>query len=158
MIEIIKSVAVLKVAVGSAYLLGLLIHQLNKFLFCSGNRLTQHYTKIIVGTHHKTIQKISDGYRTPFCKITLSCETEGVEFISKVLVEDAKDYNDAEFTLSQTYKISVYATKDGYENSDVVTREIVIGNGQSMLFGDLNKDGKVNVADHVKLSEIILNK
>ena len=91
-------------------------------------------------------------------KITLSCETEGVEFISKVLVEDAKDYNDAEFTLSQTYKISVYATKDGYENSDVVTREIVIGNGQSMLFGDLNKDGKVNVADHVKLSEIILNK
>lgn len=91
-------------------------------------------------------------------KITLSCETEGVDFISKVLVEDAKDYNDAEFTLSQTYKISAYATKEGYEDSDIVTREIFIGNDQSILFGDLNKDGKVNVADHVKLSEIIMNK
>ena len=27
--------------------------------------------------------------------------------------------------------------------------------GQSSLFGDLNKDGKVDVADHVKLSDII---
>lgn len=91
-------------------------------------------------------------------KISLSCETEGVEFISKVTVEDAKDYYDSEFTLSQTYKITVYATKAGYENSDVATREIAIENGQSLLFGDLNKDGKVNVADHVKLSDIIMNK
>ena len=45
-----------------------------------------------------------------------------------------------------------------HENSDVATREIVIENGQTTLFGDLNKDGKVNVADHVKLSDIILNK
>ncbi len=91
-------------------------------------------------------------------KVSLSCETEDVEFISKVIVEDAKDYYDSEFTLSQTYKITVYATKAGYENSDVVTREIVIENGQSSLFGDLDKDGKVNVADHVKLSDIIMNK
>ena len=91
-------------------------------------------------------------------KVTLSCETEGVDFISEVTVADAKKYYDSEFTLSQTYTITVYATKAGYENSDVATREIVIENGQSSLFGDLNKDGKVNVADHVKLSEIILNK
>lgn len=91
-------------------------------------------------------------------KVSLSSETEGVEFISKVTVEDAKDYYDSEFTLSQTYKITVYATKANYENSDVATREIVIENGQTSLFGDLNKDGKVNVADHVKLSDIIMNK
>ena len=91
-------------------------------------------------------------------KVSLSCETEGVEFITKVTVEDAKDYYDSEFTLSQTYKITVYATKAGYENSDVATREIVIENGETTLFGDLDRDGKVNVADHVKLSDIIMNK
>ena len=91
-------------------------------------------------------------------KVTLSCETEGVDFITEVTVADAKKYYDSEFTLSQTYILTVYATKAGYENSDVATREIVIENGQSSLFGDLNKDGRVNVADHVKLSEIILNK
>ncbi len=91
-------------------------------------------------------------------KVSLSCETEGVEFISEVTVDDAKKYYDSEYTLSQTYKITVYATKAGYEDSDVATREIVIENGQTSLFGDLNKDGKVNVADHVKLSDIIMNK
>lgn len=91
-------------------------------------------------------------------KVSLSCDTEGVEFISEVTVADAKKYYDSEFNLSQTYIITAYATKADYENSDIATREIVIENGQTTLFGDLNKDGKVNVADHVKLSDIILNK
>ena len=91
-------------------------------------------------------------------KVSFSCETEGVEYISEVTVADAKKYYYSEFTLSQTYKITVYAIKTGYENSDVATREIVIENGQPSLFGDLNKDGKVDVADHVKLSDIIMNK
>ena len=91
-------------------------------------------------------------------KVSFSCETEGVEYISEVTVADAKKYYDSEFTLSQTYKITVYAIKTGYENSDVATREIIIENGQSSLFGDLNKDGKVDVADHVTLSNIIMNK
>jgi len=90
-------------------------------------------------------------------EIFLSCETEGVEFVSEVTVADAKKYYDSEFTLSQTYKITVYATKAGYENSDVATREIVVEKEQTTLFGDLDKDGKVNVADHVKLSDIIMN-
>ena len=91
-------------------------------------------------------------------KLDFTCETEGVEFVSEVIVGDAKKYYDASVTLSQTYKITVYAVKTGYENSDIATREIVIENGQSSLFGDLNKDGKVDVADHVKLSDIIMNK
>ena len=91
-------------------------------------------------------------------KLDFTCETEGVEFVSEVIVVDAKKYYDASVTLSQTYKVTVYATKAGYENSDVATREIVIEKGPSSLFGDLNKDGKVNVADHVKLSDIIMNK
>ena len=91
-------------------------------------------------------------------KLIFTCKTEGVQFMSEITVDDAKKYFDASVTLSQTYKVTVYASKEGYENSDVVTREIVIENGQASLFGDLNKDGKVNVADHVKLSDIIMNK
>ena len=91
-------------------------------------------------------------------KLTFTCETEGAEFVTSISDTDIKTHYDSEITLSQKYTVSVYATKAGYENSDIATREIVIENGKSSLFGDLNKDGKVNVADHVKLSEIILNK
>lgn len=86
-------------------------------------------------------------------KISLSCKTKDVEYVSEVTVSDAKKYYGSEFTLSQIYKISVYATKDGYENSDTVTAEFT-ANGK---LGDLNGDGKINVADHVKLSDIIMN-
>ena len=55
--------------------------------------------------------------------------------------------------LPQTFTVSVYAVKDGYVNSDTVTKQITITNG---LNGDLNGDGTVNVADHVELSNIIL--
>ena len=91
-------------------------------------------------------------------KLTFTCETDGAEFVTSISDTDIKTHYESEITLSQKYTVSVYATKAGYENSEVVTREIVIENGQSTLFGDLNKDGKVNVADHVKLSDIIMNK
>ena len=91
-------------------------------------------------------------------KLDFTCETEGVEFVSEVIVGDAKKYYDASVTLSQTYKVTVYATKAGYENSDVATREIVIkGDNKAIVVGDVDGDGKVNVADHVKLSDIIMN-
>lgn len=91
-------------------------------------------------------------------RVKFTCETQDVEYISSVTLADEHNYYDDEIQLSQKYKITVYATKAGYENSNVSTREIVIENGPTTLFGDLNKDGKVNVADHVKLSDIIMNK
>ena len=57
-------------------------------------------------------------------KVKLSCETEGVEYVSEVIVTDAKKYYDSEFSLSQTYLITAYATKAGYENSDVATASL----------------------------------
>ena len=91
-------------------------------------------------------------------KLEFTCTTEGVEFVSEVTVADAKKYYDASVTLSQTYKVKVYATKAGYENSDVATREIVLGSGQTSPSGDINNDSKVNIADVVTLLDIILNK
>ena len=92
-------------------------------------------------------------------KVSFSCATEGVEYISEVTVTDAHKYYDSEIDLSQTYKVSVFATKTNYINSDVTTREIIItGNGKAIVVGDVDGDGKVNAADHVKLSNIIMEK
>lgn len=90
-------------------------------------------------------------------KITFSCETEGATYHYSITNDDCKTGSENNIQLCMTYKVYVYATKEGYNNSDVATREIVVENGQTTLFGDLDKDGKVNVADHVKLSDIIMN-
>ena len=54
-------------------------------------------------------------------KLKFSCGTEGVQFISTITDDDIKSYNINEIPLGVTYTISVYATKDGYEKSDVAT-------------------------------------
>ena len=87
-------------------------------------------------------------------EIVFNCETEGVKYVSNISTSDTKDYYDGKLTLSYKYKVSVYATKDGYENSDTATEEFMA----TGKLGDLNGDGKVDVADHVKLSDIIMNK
>lgn len=84
-------------------------------------------------------------------KVSFSCETEDVEY---------------RYMISNTYpkgegsqvpflpRVCVYATKSGYADSDVAIAEIEIPSG---LKGDLNNDNKVNVADHVELSNIIMS-
>ena len=61
-------------------------------------------------------------------KLTYSCETEGVEYISEIKDADIKKYYDNSVSLSATYEISVYATKSGYDNSDVATATLVFTN------------------------------
>ena len=86
-------------------------------------------------------------------KITFSCGTDGVEFVSEITSKDVKQYNDSRIFLSNIFQISVYAKKAGLENSETVTMEII---GSGGILGDLNKDGVVNVADHVELTKIIM--
>ncbi len=57
-------------------------------------------------------------------KVVLTCETEGAKVITDVVAEDARTYEDLEFTLSATYTLTAYATKEYYENSDTVTLTI----------------------------------
>lgn len=95
-------------------------------------------------------------------KIIFSCETEGVEFVSEIKAADAKKYYDGKITLTNTYTVSVYATKNGYANSDLATMEIHptnSGEGGSGLgeTGDVNGDKKVDVSDIVKIVNIIMN-
>lgn len=58
-------------------------------------------------------------------KLTFSCETEGVEFVSKITDVDIMDFYSSSIDLSATYEISVYATKSGYTNSDVAKATLV---------------------------------
>ena len=53
-------------------------------------------------------------------ELKMTCATEGVEFVTDITDADIKKHYDAEIKLSATYNISVYATKAGYDISDVV--------------------------------------
>jgi hypothetical protein len=52
-------------------------------------------------------------------RLYFNCETEGVEYISNITDTDIKGYTTPTIDLSVTYHVSVYATKSGYQNSDV---------------------------------------
>ncbi len=54
-------------------------------------------------------------------QLKFNCHTEGVEYHSSITDTDIKDYTAGVIDLSVTYNISVYATKEGYENSETAT-------------------------------------
>ena len=78
-------------------------------------------------------------------KLKFSCDTEDVEFVSEVKATEAKTYDTDEVALTGTYTVSVYAKKNGFENSDVATKTLTIGSTGEIC--DTNRDGKVDVAD-----------
>ena len=52
-------------------------------------------------------------------ELTFCNETDGVEFVSEITDTDIRKNYEAKVSLTATYNISVYATRSGYENSDV---------------------------------------
>ncbi len=58
-------------------------------------------------------------------ELIFSCETEGVDYVSEVKDTDIGKFYDGKISLSATYEISVYATKTGFENSDIATATLV---------------------------------
>ena len=90
-------------------------------------------------------------------KLIFSCETEGVEYVYEVKCADAAKGSAQIVPLTTTYIVSVYATKSGYENSDVVTQEINVSGGSAGIKGDVNEDGTVNGTDIQEVINIIVN-
>ncbi len=91
-------------------------------------------------------------------KVVFSCETKGVAYRSEVQVADAKTYETSTLSTPSSFVVSVFAVKKGCYRSDTATREFNFSDAKpNAKLGDLNNDGKVDVADHVKLSEIIMN-
>lgn len=84
-------------------------------------------------------------------KLIIRCKTEGVKYVCNLGFET--DGNNV--SLPAKVKISVYATKDGYEPSDTLTYEIdprvLLG-----IIGDLNNDGVVNGTDIQEVINIIV--
>ena len=54
-------------------------------------------------------------------QLSFASDTEGAEFVTDITDSDIKRHYDANIQLTATYTISVYATKAGYDNSDVTT-------------------------------------
>lgn len=89
-------------------------------------------------------------------KLNFSCKTEGVVYHYTITHSDVRNgVSDKDVNLTSTYNITVFASKEGYNDSEVATTTIK-ASGSSGVFGDLTGDGKVNAADHVKLSQIIM--
>jgi hypothetical protein len=113
-----------------------------------------------------TIKEITDGSisEKPQCippiitykngKLSFSCETEGVTFCYKVTTPSSIENEGSEFTPSTKYIITVYAKKDGYLDSEPVTQEIDVRG----LKGDVNDDGEVDIADAVKIVNLVVGK
>ena len=84
-------------------------------------------------------------------KLNFSCATEGVEYHYEILASIKGDGNGVR--LPEKFKISVYASKDGFYDSAVETSEIPVS-----VVADANGDGEVNAADIVKIVNIIMGK
>jgi len=92
--------------------------------------------------------------------LKFTCETPDVEFFYDISSGDNRNGNGNEVDITPIYSISVYATKVGYLDSDIATSDINMAcddkQNDTYAKGDVNEDGKVNVGDHVKLTEIIM--
>ena len=105
--------------------------------------------------------------------LVFSCETPGVDIAYEITDSDVKKgfANSNKVSLTPVYTITYYAMKAGYENSDVATATIRWRNGtpvyqgftkvdpgEGAVWGDLNTDGVVDVADVANIIDIMARK
>lgn len=83
-------------------------------------------------------------------KLKFNCETEGVELHYEYSIANGIKGVGDEAAVPQILIVNVYATKEGYEDSEVATKEI-------NLRGDVNTDGKVNGTDIQEVINIIVD-
>lgn len=78
-------------------------------------------------------------------KITYACETEEVLFTSSITNDDIKTYDTTEIDLKLTYKISVYASKPGYQDSEIATATLCWIEQEPYTEGITDEDGVMEV-------------
>lgn len=86
--------------------------------------------------------------------LEFSCTTEDVDYNWIITTSNNNSGKGNNVPFSQIFTVSVYATKTGYENSDVTTQKFL----GSSIVGDTNGDGVVDAADIVKIVSIIMDK
>lgn len=93
--------------------------------------------------------------------VSFTCDTEGAEFNSSVEYVESEFNNISEYPAPSHFRVKAVAVKSGYLPSDVAEQEFTLPGYVDVKTGeykdgDVNKDSKVNVADHVKLTNIIM--
>ena len=88
-------------------------------------------------------------------KMSLLCETEGVDFVYTISTAPIIESNGNNVILPKKLMFTVYATKDGYEPSDSVTEEIDIRTLVGKV-GDVNGDGEIGMPDVMFIIQYIL--
>ena len=84
-------------------------------------------------------------------ELVFACDTKDVEFHYSFTYPQNQEGAGTRVTLPQTVTLSVYASCKGKEDSDVAVYELSLASGG--IYGDVNNDGIVDVAD---ISRIIL--
>jgi hypothetical protein len=87
--------------------------------------------------------------------LTFECETEGVEYVYDISMTGSQSGRGNDIvlpSLPSTYAVSVYATKDGWVDSDVATKTLTF----QAKTGDANGDGEITIADITTLINTIL--
>ena len=105
----------------------------------------------------KSLESMGERCATPTIalvngKLVFDCETEGVEFVCRITPPEAVELKGNNLSMPSTYTVTVYAKKEGCENSAPVTRKMKIGG----VTGDVNGDGVVDISDYVGVANIIL--
>ena len=85
-------------------------------------------------------------------KLTFACNTEGVKFIYDIQANGSSSGEGNVLDLTPSFTVKVYASKEGYEDSDVATETI------NIIKGDTDGDGVVDIADAVRIVNFIVGK
>lgn len=87
-------------------------------------------------------------------KLHFECETEDVEYHYEFTTPASGNGTGNNVAISSTYVVSVYASKEGYTDSDVATADVNVAG----LKGDANSDGEVDIADAVHIVNYVVGK
>ena len=87
-------------------------------------------------------------------RLTFDCETDNVEFVYNVVPAPGMSGKGNDVELKPMFTVSVYATKDGFVDSEVATMEITVEGGSGMK-GDVNGDGEVGIGDIITITNIM---
>ena len=87
-------------------------------------------------------------------KIVFESKTPDASFVAKYTPLNESAIKGNKMALPSRFRITVFTQKNGLLDSPPTSAEVEMSIGK---YGDLTGDGRVNFADHAKMSEIILN-
>jgi surface protein len=114
------------------------------------NPVIGYFTAKVIETRcAKPVISMKDG------KLILSCETEGVEFVAQVEPLNTTLIEGATISLPNLYRVTVYAKKEGLEDSEPATMDVEMNIGSK---GDVDSDGVVDISDAVRIVNLLMGK